>query len=380
MKNAIVTFVIGDRYKQLHKIFRSSVEKYCKRYDIDYIVLDQPLDTDVSNHHKIGIQKLLIASQDWSSKYDKIMWLDSDIYISKNAKNVFDDIVSNKIYMVNPYFYNDKLYFDNITHERENKIYTLDEGIEIHKKMAKEFGCYNETDLNVPYYFNQGVMVFQPKHHSEYLNNLYKTEVLRNIKHGVTDINGNKNPHGEFWFQYKFQADGMLDVLDHKYNSVWTFYRSLHYTPYDSQIDLLLPLKKFIDNSYFCHFTDMEDVDMLCKIKDFYLETPPTTLLVNYKVGTDMSWMLSKYMRSKEFENIYITENARHIITSQYPRQQTGFVFPSHKYTFVHELPKPSGRCIVCDSDWLKTTNFEYILHLFNNDENSNELIKVVNF
>lgn len=376
MKNAIVTFVIGERYERLHDIFRPSVERYCKRYDIDYIVLKEPLDRDISNHHKIGIQKLLIASQDWSQKYDKVMWLDSDIYISDGAENVFDQVKTDKIYMVQEYFYNDKFYHDTIYRKRYNTKTSVEDLIRGHKETAKELKCYDETDRDAQYFLNQGVMVFQPKYHSEYLKKLYDEEVSKKVQHPVVDQNGNKNPYGEYWFQYKFQAQNMLDYLDHKYNSLWTFYRSLHCVPYDEPGELLLPMKSFIDNSYFCHFTDMEDVGVLCKLKELYLETPETTLVVNYKPGTDISWMLSKYIRAKDFKTIHIDETAQSVLMSQYPRQQTGFVFPKYKYTFTRD--GASGRCIICDSDWLKTTNFDYMLHLFKHDENSNSSIKVV--
>lgn len=374
MKNAIVTFVIGERYQKMHEIFKPSVESYCKKFDIDYIILDKGLDDD-RNFHTIDNQKLLITSQEWSNKYDNIMWIDSDVYISPNAKNVFDEVVNGKICMAND-IYNDIFYHSLMSYKKgwiPTKEFTRDDAIKGCKDMAIEYKCYSETDINVEKCLNQGVIIFQPKYHTEYLVNLYNEEKKRSIDHPLKDKYGRKNPHGAYWYQYKFQADGMLHMIDHKYNKIWCMYRSLHYEPYDNPSELILPLKSFIECSYFCHFTDMENADILCTVKDLYIESPNSTLIVNYIHGSDLSWMLSKYIRSKDFENIYIVSNneeAKNFIVSRYPREQFGFRFPDHKYTFVNEIPLLSERCIICDSDWVNKINFEYILHLFNNNEN----------
>ena len=385
MKNAIVTFVIGERYEQMHAIFRPSVEKYCKKYDIDYIVLDKPLDTDISNHHKIGIQKLLITLQEWSSKYDNIMWLDSDIYISPNAENIFDEVVDGKICMANPIVHeHDRLYDGVIAYNKgwaDTRSPRVDFAAHISSsiKMAKEYDVYSPEDKDFKCYPNQGVIIFQPKYHTEYLKKLYDDEVKRNINHPTTDKYGRKNPNGEWWFVYKFQADDMLHLIDHNYNKLWAFYRSLHYEPYDDPSDLIIPMKNFIESSYFCHFTDMENAEILNTIKTMYFEAPETTLVVN---GNELSWLLSKYIRAKSFKNIYIvsdSDEAKNFMVSRFPREQFGFRFPDHKYTFVRKAPDIQGRCIVCDSDWVKKIDFNYILKLFNHDEYVHDAIHVKN-
>ena len=83
-RKAIVTLACGHKHRYLfEKYSKKSFEEYADKYGYDLLVFDQPFDTSsrASKRH-MGWQKLLILSQEWSSSYDSILWLDSDIVIN----------------------------------------------------------------------------------------------------------------------------------------------------------------------------------------------------------------------------------------------------------------------------------------------------------
>jgi hypothetical protein len=86
-RKAIVTLTIGAKYENMFNVYcRSNWKKYCDKYDYDLIVINESLDnTQRSKERSPAWQKLLILSQEWSSLYDQIVWVDTDIFI--NAEN-----------------------------------------------------------------------------------------------------------------------------------------------------------------------------------------------------------------------------------------------------------------------------------------------------
>jgi len=86
-RKAIVTLTIGTKYEQMFNVYcRSNWRKYCDKHDYDLIVINENLDdTQRSKERSPAWQKLLILSQEWSSSYDQIVWVDTDIFI--NATN-----------------------------------------------------------------------------------------------------------------------------------------------------------------------------------------------------------------------------------------------------------------------------------------------------
>ena len=84
MKHRKDSYACGHKHRYLfEKYSKKSFEEYADKYGYDLLIFDQPFDTSsrASKRH-MGWQKLLILSQEWSSSYDSILWLDSDIVIN----------------------------------------------------------------------------------------------------------------------------------------------------------------------------------------------------------------------------------------------------------------------------------------------------------
>jgi len=87
---AIVTLAIGKKYeKMFNKYCRKNWQEYCNKFGYELIVITEALDkTERASKRSPSWQKLLILSQEWSNKYERIVWVDSDIII--NSVNAYD--------------------------------------------------------------------------------------------------------------------------------------------------------------------------------------------------------------------------------------------------------------------------------------------------
>lgn len=84
---AIVTLAIGSKYEKMFEDCCSSGwRQYCRLHGYDLIVINYSLDaTDRGRSRSPAWQKLLILSQEWSSSYEQIVWVDADVIINSQA-------------------------------------------------------------------------------------------------------------------------------------------------------------------------------------------------------------------------------------------------------------------------------------------------------
>ncbi len=84
IKRAIVSLVIGQKYQDMFEAScRTNWSVYGEKFGYDLIVLPDLFDSsDRAKRRSMAWQKLLILSQPWSSQYEQIVWLDSDLVIN----------------------------------------------------------------------------------------------------------------------------------------------------------------------------------------------------------------------------------------------------------------------------------------------------------
>lgn len=82
MKTAVVTICIGEFYKKLSEITHSMIKNYAKKIGADFICITETTLPYVG-YEKFQIGNLL-------EKYDRILYIDSDIIVSPNTPNIFD--------------------------------------------------------------------------------------------------------------------------------------------------------------------------------------------------------------------------------------------------------------------------------------------------
>ncbi len=210
MKYAIATLTIGKKYQDMFNLyFRPSVESYCKKYDIDLITVDEPFES-FEQKADLCCQKILIPSQEWAQKYDAICVIDSDIIISPSAKNIFDEVVDDKILFANTDVYCDRFY--TWKHFYKNKIVKTPYEKEYDKSRVidymKNINLYKEGhDMTNVELINEGGVVFQPKFHGKYLEDIYRNHNFKEYKVNQNGRDGTFFAVGEVWWWYKVMID-----------------------------------------------------------------------------------------------------------------------------------------------------------------------------
>lgn len=384
MKCAIVTFVIGEKYQQMYdQFFRPSVESYCKKFDIELKLITEPLG-EFTEKQSLCCQKLLLCSQEWAKEYDAICWMESDILISPNALNIFDEVTDNKIL-----FAEDENNFEYWSYLKRNNrcdtdfnMYKSTENMRNIIKSSKahddSIDFTDEDDMSNVKHINEGICVFQPKYHAEYLKKLYDCHTF-----GTVNQRGKDDTFlaiGETWWWYKVMKDGMHRYISDKFNRTWPYYRRTKLEPFDDPQTLIIPIKNYIETSYFCHIGDREHIDLIHFVDKMYFRKPDTTLVVKCGPVDCLGWLFISYIRAKKFKNVYIVckdESAKQFIFNNFPRIQNAWYLPENLYTFVHEVPRVHGRVIECDSDWIKYKDIQSMIDLFYEDKNDNDLIRV---
>jgi len=134
-KNLVLTLAVGDVYKKISELTHPLFEEYAKRIDADFIVVDK---SECSSPH----WEKFTAIYNYLNKYERILYLDTDILIRKDCPDIFSIVPNNKLAIFNEMPF---------TNQREHSI----------RDACKE---YNITlpKWNGKYY-NTGVMVIARK-------------------------------------------------------------------------------------------------------------------------------------------------------------------------------------------------------------------------
>lgn len=179
-KKAVVTLAIGFKYEKLFKDFcEPGLIEYCKKFDYDLICLTEALDnTERAKNRSPAWQKLLILSQPWSSNYEQIVWLDTDIIVNNNnALDIAEMVAVEKIGAVDQYSIPSKELYQ-IAFKRFY-INNYGEIPEINNLTPDSYYRNNNLicDRPLTQVVQTGVMVASPKYHKaifEYTYNKYE--------------------------------------------------------------------------------------------------------------------------------------------------------------------------------------------------------------
>ena len=101
MKNALVVLVVGDKYiAEYNKYFKPSHERFAKKYNLPLIIFERYIDALSEGKRHPSWQKLLIFEAEETKEFDRLCWIDADIYITAHAKNPFDFVAADEWGMV----------------------------------------------------------------------------------------------------------------------------------------------------------------------------------------------------------------------------------------------------------------------------------------
>ena len=220
-RRAIVTLAIGGEFRRRWKhVCSPNWSRYAARHGYDLICIDEPLDSsERAQRRSPAWQKCLVLSQPFSARYDRIVWMDSDILLNPHAPDVSEGVPGGKVGAVDEFaipspdlnrLVRRKHYarwrrlgvpfIDNPTPQSYYTAYGFPSG----------FGHVVQT----------GVMVLSPTHHRDLLERTYRTHEDR----GGSHWNFEMRP-----LSYELLAADVVHWIDPAFNFVYGIYESLHF-------------------------------------------------------------------------------------------------------------------------------------------------------
>src|ERR1043166_4029458 len=84
MRKAMVTILIGEKFQRIwSERARPSWEAYAGRHGYDIVIIDRVIDPSPrANERSLIWQKLLALSVPEVQRFDRVLWLDSDVIIN----------------------------------------------------------------------------------------------------------------------------------------------------------------------------------------------------------------------------------------------------------------------------------------------------------
>ncbi len=271
MKKAIVTLAIGQAYEAIfEKYCRSLWSLYAEKHGFDLIVITQHLDNSPrAKSRNISWQKCLIFSDPRIQKYDRVIWVDSDILINPNSPDITLGVPLEKVGVVD----------EAATPTKEDLRVYCDRP---HKPQNQAMAEYLKTAFNPTAYYNDfelegefksivqgGVLVLSPSHHQELLESVYY-----NYEDKGPEWNYEQRPLG-----YEIMKQEKEFWLSPKFNMTWVILKALMYPFLDSKSTLTEKVLKKVGidsrsalvsqcmtsaflNNYFLHYAGGKGSDM----------------------------------------------------------------------------------------------------------------------
>jgi len=92
MSNAIFSICVGNFYKDICQITYPTIKDYANKINADFLIITET-DLKYPHYAKFEIKSLL-------DKYDRVLYLDSDILINPNSPDIFNIVSEDKIGML----------------------------------------------------------------------------------------------------------------------------------------------------------------------------------------------------------------------------------------------------------------------------------------
>ena len=245
MKVLLVTIAIGERYLQIYNyLFRKSQEAYATKHGYDFKVITEFLDNRLRHPSTISFNKILVCSQDWSSQYDIIIFVDADILINKNA----------------PPLHLSKDYETKIGIVDEWSQPTFERRTALQKSMgweatASEYYKLANLIIKTNSVLNTGVLVLQPKYHRAFLEKIY----YKYIKNAIGNSRGFH--YEQSAIGYELQKANMFTIISNEFNALWGLVKT------EKQNTKMLD--EFFQENHFIHFAGQVDFD---KVYPLYMK------------------------------------------------------------------------------------------------------------
>jgi hypothetical protein len=216
---ALVTIAIGNEYlESWRKYSEPGWRRYAEKYHYDIICIDKPLDnSERARKRSPAWQKCLVLSHDFSSRYQRIVWVDADILINERATpDILKYASPEKVGAVEEFSYSHQA--GTLPRQLLDRAYKYWENAVINYT-AREF--YTNWGLaGFDSVVQTGVLVFSPQHHRELLEKVY----YKYEEKGGAEWNYEMRP-----LSYELMKAGVVQWMDPRFNHMWPYSLFLYY-------------------------------------------------------------------------------------------------------------------------------------------------------
>ncbi len=214
-RKALVTIAIGDKFqREWTTLCRNNWQAYADKHNYDLISITSTLDSSERGQNRNpSWQKCLILSQDWSSQYDRIVWLDADILINTaSAPCVAAEVPLEKVGGTD-YFDAPVPAYARLTLARK---YDYWGDMAVQNDTPQKYYRTNHIETDLDKVIQCGVLVFSPKHHRELLEHVYHNYEQYVAYEGRA-------------LSYEINKGGYAHWIDERFNAIWMNYKTLFY-------------------------------------------------------------------------------------------------------------------------------------------------------
>jgi len=249
-QNAIVTICIGEEYfRTWEAMCRKGWQRYCDTYGFDLIVVTDHLDDSERGHSRSpSWEKLLVPIQPWAQPYERIVWVDADIIISKDAPNILESapdptkvgicLSGGQMSEAEQHIYFERLYKLKVPPSNGRRAWQLH-----HQSAFEKAGAAADMPM-----FNGGLLVLSPQHHAQLMRTIY-------------DRDSDTRLYEQPFISIELSSRGLAQVISSRFN--WSVHEVLQLSfqeqptqPVTEKIleQLLFVLRNEMSKAYFLHF------------------------------------------------------------------------------------------------------------------------------
>jgi hypothetical protein len=258
MKTAIVTIAIGAAYSARWRSYcEPGWSRYAARYGFEIIVIDRPLDqTPRAAARSPAWQKCLVLRPDVAGRFDRVIWIDSDILINDRAPSIAEQTPLEKIGAT------DEHLFPSPQSRRQMFTLLMQQAQPANPGLARTWATYlDPAEWHAAWglprsgqsIVQTGVLVLAPKHHRELLEHVYYSYEDR----GGEPMNYEMRP-----LSFEIQKHDLLHVLDGRFNALLIFLimqRQMQLQRALMPGECAALVRSVFDQGYFLHLAGLKD-------------------------------------------------------------------------------------------------------------------------
>ena len=227
IRHTLVTLAIGVDYAgRFERCCRANWTAYARRHDFDLLVITEPLDTsERARRRSPAWQKCLILGDARVARYERVVWIDSDVCINPAAPSILDRVPEERIGVI------DEHRFPSLEARQailDAIIAAASDAGDFDKSYWRSWrdpGAWHAF-MGLPpgqsHIVQTGVMVLSPRHHRDLLEQAYR----RYEDAGAQPSNQRGPGWGEMGpLSHEIQAKALQHWIDPRFNALlWWLY------------------------------------------------------------------------------------------------------------------------------------------------------------